>query len=140
LRNECSRPEAPLELVSFARRLARARQERERFFPSELLGEPGWSLMLDLFVAHHEGRMVNTSGACFGANVAQTTGLRWLDKLDAAGLITRRPHPQDTRFVMIALSPDGVARMTAVLATFQARIANGRPIAANPLSTITISQ
>lgn len=117
--------EASAELVAFARRLERARQERLRFFPAELFGEPGWSLLLDLFVAHHEGRVVNTSGACFGANVAQTTGLRWLEKLDAAGLIARHSHPQDTRFVMITLSPDGLKRMTAVLESFHSRLANG---------------
>ena len=32
-----------------------------------------------------------------------------VDKLDTAGLILRHPHPRDTRFVMIELSPEGVA-------------------------------
>ena len=132
--------ETSAELIAFARRLERARQERLHFFPAELFGEPGWSLLLDLFIAHHEGRVVNTSGACFGANVPQTTGLRWLEKLDAAGLIARRPHPQDTRFVMITLSRDGLERMTGVLESFQSRLANGHaydaPLAAgtNPIS------
>ena len=89
------------ELVQFAQHLQRARLERDEYSPSEILGEPGWSLLLDLFVAHHEGRLVNSSGACFGANIPQTTGLRWLEKLDSVGLIERQPHPQDTRFVMI---------------------------------------
>jgi hypothetical protein len=134
-------PEGSAELVAFARRLERARQERQRFIPAELFGEPGWSLMLDLFIAHHEGRVVNTSGACFGANVPQTTGLRWLEKLDAAGLIARHSHPQDTRFVMITLSPDGLERMTAVLETFQSRIANGHAyVSAQAAGTNPISQ
>ena len=134
-------PERSAELVAFARRLERARQERQRFIPAELFGEPGWSLMLDLFIAHHEGRVVNTSGACFGASVPQTTGLRWLEKLDSAGLIARHSHPQDTRFVMITLSAEGLERMTAVLETFQARIANGHAYEpARGLSTNPISQ
>lgn len=112
------------ELVQFAQRLQRARQERDAYIPAAILGEPGWSLLLDLFVAHHEGRMVNSSGACFGAGLPQTTGLRWLDKLDLAGLIVRHPHPRDTRFVMIELSPEGLQRMTAVLGRMLARIAN----------------
>lgn len=111
------------ELVQFAQHLQRARLERDEYIPSEILGEPGWSLLLDLFVAHHEGRLVNSSGACFGAGLPQTTGLRWLDKLDVAGLIVRHPHPRDTRFVMIELSPEGVRRMTAVLSRMVARIA-----------------
>lgn len=125
-------PEAKNDLLAFARCLERARQERARFFPADLFGEPGWSLILDLYIAHHERRMVNTSGACFGANVPQTTGLRWLEKLEAAGLIVRRPHPQDTRFVMIELSPDAVRRMSALLETMQSWIANGQSHAPDP--------
>lgn len=126
------------ELVLFAQRLQRARQERDAYIPAAILGEPGWSLLLDLFVAHHEGRMVNSSGACFGAGLPQTTGLRWLDKLDLAGLIVRHPHPRDTRFVMIELSPEGLQRMTAVLGRMLARItSSGRlwepTIVATPL-------
>ena len=114
------------ELVALARAIERARQERERFFPPGLFGEPGWSLLLDLFVAHHEGRLLNTSGTCFGAHIPQTTGLRWLEKLDAAGLIERLPHPHDTRFVMVRLSPDGVARMTAALDDIRQRVGGRR--------------
>jgi len=113
------------DLVDFARRMERARQERALFFSPELFGEPGWSLLLDLFIAHHEGRVVNTSGACFGASIPQTTGLRWIEKLDAAGLIVRHPHPQDTRFVMIELSEEGLARMTALLSHVHGRLLNG---------------
>ena len=115
-------PEISAELLAFARGLERARQERVRFMPAQLFGEPGWALMIDLFIAHHEGRLVNTSGACFGANLPQTTGLRWLDKLDAAGLIARRPHPHDTRFVLVELTAFGLARMTATLDHFRSRI------------------
>lgn len=115
-------PEASADLLAFARRLERARQERARFMPATLFGEPGWSLLLDLFIAHHEGRVVNTSGACFGANLPQTTGLRWLEKLDAAGLIARRPHPHDTRFVMVELTASGLTRMTATLDNMRSRI------------------
>ena len=130
-------PESELDLVDFARRMERARQDRALFIPPEFFGEPGWSLMIDLFIAHHEGRVVNTSGACFGASIPQTTGLRWIEKLAAAGMIVRYPHPQDTRFVMIQMSAEGLARMTALLSHLQGRLANGRthpspaPVAGN---------
>ena len=120
-------PDSVPDLVDFARRMERARHERALFISPEFFGEPGWSLMLDLYIAHHEGRVVNTSGACFGAAIPQTTGLRWIEKLAVAGLIVRHPHPQDTRFVMIELSEDGLARMTALLTHVRARIANGTP-------------
>lgn len=118
---------APVEVVQFAQRLLRARLERDEYLPAEILGEPGWSLLLDLFVAHHEGRLVNSSGACFGAGLPQTTGLRWLDKLEAAELIVRHPHPEDTRFVMIEMSAEGLRRMAAVLSRMLSRIADNRP-------------
>ena len=119
-----------VKLVGLAKALERGRHERELFFPPGLFGEPAWSLLLDLFVAHHEGRVLNTSGACFGANVPQTTGLRWLEKLDSAGLIERQPHPQDTRFVMIRLSAEGLARMTESMRNMQQRVDAHRPVAA----------
>jgi hypothetical protein len=124
------------ELVQFAQRLQRARLERDAFIPASILGEPGWSLLLDLFVAHHEERLVNSSGACCGAGLPQTTGLRWLDKLDAAGLIVRHPHPRDTRFVMIALSAEGADRMTAVLSRMVARIANSDRLWESPANAM----
>lgn len=120
-----------LELVALARSFERARAELDRFFPHGLFGDPGWSLLLDLYIAHHEGRAVNTSGVCSGANVPQTTGLRWLDRLEAAGLIRRRRHAQDTRFVMVELSEMGLQRMTAFLDDTRDRIARGQ---ANPMA------
>ena len=120
-----------LELVALARSFERARAELDRFFPQGLFGDPGWSLLLDLYIAHHEGRAVNTSGVCSGANVPQTTGLRWLDRLEAAGLIRRHRHAQDTRFVMVELSEMGLRRMTAFLEDTRDRIARGQ---ANPMA------
>jgi hypothetical protein len=129
-----------LELVALARSFERARAELDSYFPGGLFGDPGWSLLLDLYIAHHEGRAVNTSGVCSGANVPQTTGLRWLDRLEGAGLIQRHRHPQDTRFVMVELSPMGLRRMTAFLEDTRDRIgrAQANPMAAGAKRSETV--
>ncbi len=114
--------EARGDLVLFARWLERCRQERDSFFAADLSGEPGWSLLLDLFIVQGEGLAVTTSGACFGAGIPQTTGIRWLEKLDLAGLIERTPHAHDSRFIMIQLSAEGRRQMEKLLASMRERL------------------
>jgi hypothetical protein len=104
-----------INLVELAEKLYKARRIRERFFPAGLFAEPTWDLLLDLYIAHHRARIVITSGACIAANVPLTTGLRWLEKLEAAGVIRRSPSPADHRLVLISLTEQSLARMSDLL-------------------------
>jgi PAS domain S-box-containing protein len=104
-----------LHPVQLARRLYKARRTRERFFPPDLFSEPGWDLLLDLYVAHHEARTVTTLSACIAANVPSSTGLRWVEKLEAMALIARSPCATDGRLALVELSADTIAQMTDLL-------------------------
>jgi hypothetical protein len=108
---DCALPESATP-IGQARRLYHQRRRRERFFPSELFGEPGWDLLLDLYVARAEGRSVSTSSACIGAAVPQTTGLRWLTILEEMGLLLRTPSAGDERMRMVTLADEAFTRMT----------------------------
>lgn len=69
-----------------------------------LFGEPAWDILLDLYVAHLDGRQVAVSSACIAACVPPTTALRYLNRLERSGLIRRRPDAKDHRRVLVAPS------------------------------------
>lgn len=72
-------------------------------------------MLLDLYIAHHRDRIVITSGACIAAGVPLTTGLRWIEKLEEAGIIARSPSAADHRLVLISLTPESLEKMDQLL-------------------------
>jgi DNA-binding transcriptional ArsR family regulator len=101
--------------ADLARQLYRQRRRREQYFSAGLFGEPGWDLLLDLYIARCEGKRRSTKSACIGSGVAQTTALRWLDRLEKEGLIVRWHDVHDERQTLVALTDEAFARMTAHL-------------------------
>lgn len=80
-----------------------------------LFGEPGWDIMLDLFIARRRGEKVKVSSICLDAGVASTTVLRWLDRLDSEKLIVRSSDPTDARRRLVALTDKGEEFMVSVM-------------------------
>ena len=93
------------DMVNRARKYLKARRRRETLFPADLFGEPAWDILLSLYVAQAERRPVSISSACIAAAVPSTTALRWIGKLEASGLVVRRPDSQDHRFTWLTLTP-----------------------------------
>lgn len=108
--------------VTLARRIYAARLERDRMFPEVAFDQPAWSLMLDLFIARHEKRVVNTFAACIGAGVPQSTALKWLERMEQVGHIVRYPSVNDSRYLLVELTPDALARMETLLVRLAAQI------------------
>ena len=114
-----------MPVVAFAKAIYSARRLRHDFFPPAMFADPAWDMLLDLYVARAEGRTVSTSSACLGARVPQTTGLRWLDKLEKAGAIVRRAAADDMRMINVELSPQSYEAMTRLLT----RMSDEAPVA-----------
>jgi hypothetical protein len=91
------------------------RLRNDLFGRSELFGEPAWDIVLDLYIAHCEGKPVSVSSACIGSAAPPTTGLRWLGVLAEEGLIIRENDAADNRRVMVRLSETGIAAMERFL-------------------------
>lgn len=98
--------------LALARKTYALRRKRSAIFGNpDLFGEPAWDIMLDLFVAHGEGKTVSVSSACIGSASPATTGLRWLGVLADEGLVVRENDPEDHRRVMVRLTSTGQAAM-----------------------------
>ena len=93
----------------------RQRRYRQQFLDGDLLGEPAWEILLDLFIAYHEEREITVMSACLASGVPQTTALRWLNMLEEKGLIVRRAHRTDARARIVELSRDGVLAVGGAL-------------------------
>lgn len=103
------------KLALWAREHTYARRRRERFFSSSLFRDPAWDLLLELFIAHAEGRSVRITSACRVASTSTSTGLRWIATLEAEKLIVRERDTNDGRASFIHLSADGLKTITEYL-------------------------
>jgi hypothetical protein len=98
--------------LALARKAYNLRRKRAALFGNpDLFGEPAWDILLDLFIAHGEGKPVSVSSACIGSASPATTGLRWLGVLADEGLVVRENDPEDHRRVMVRLTQAGLAAM-----------------------------
>lgn len=104
-----------VDVLELARRLYAERRMRGRFFPEALFADPAWDMLLDLYIARHERRVISTTSACIGAAVPATTALRWITRLEKAGLVTRRPGSPDERLVVVELTEAAAETMTDLL-------------------------
>lgn len=105
-------PEHRSRFVEMARATYTKRRKRADIFGDpDLFGEPGWDILLDLYIAEADGKPVSVSSACIGSAAPPTTGLRWLGVLAEQGLVDRQHDPQDQRRVLVHLTDKAMAAM-----------------------------
>jgi DNA-binding transcriptional ArsR family regulator len=97
----------------------RGRRMRDAFLGEGLFEDPAWDMLLDLFAAHLESRRVSVSSLCIASAVAPTTALRWIGRLTEAGLLERRPDPDDRRRAFMVLSLHALAGMEGYAAALR---------------------
>jgi DNA-binding MarR family transcriptional regulator len=101
----------PPSFASRVRSILKARRAREALIGRNLFADPAWDILLELYATEIEQRRVATSDLSVASAVPLTTVLRWIDRLENTGLITRRQDALDRRRVWIALSPVGCDKM-----------------------------
>lgn len=109
--------DAPNDHITTAYRLYRERRARLQAFSQSIaiFGEPGWDILLEIYLADTVGRAMCVGTACLAADVAQTTGLRWLAKLEKIGLVVRQDDPRDGRRGLVMLTSRGRTEMERYL-------------------------
>lgn len=105
--------------VALIRNIVAARRAREGHVPADLLGEPAWDILLDLYIAEVEGRTSYSMSCCLAAAVPQTTGLRYVKRLVMAGLIAERQDYRDSRRTLVALTDKGREAIAGWLAQWR---------------------
>jgi DNA-binding MarR family transcriptional regulator len=122
----------PMQVLSRISRLARHldRERRSAFASHDL---ESWEFDV-LAALRRQGAPYELSpGALLRATlVTSGTMTNRIDRLEEAGLVRRRPDPQDKRGVLVALTPAGQARVDAALAdllTAEQALLTGLPAA-----------
>ena len=95
---------------------------RRRLFPS-LPDDPALRILITLAQTPVGSGKSSISGICYGAEVPQTTALRYLTALEAEGIIRRVPHPQDGRQVLLQLTDEGRQKIRAIADQWMLRLA-----------------
>ena len=105
-----SAPEAPQQdhRRAFARRRARderlLRSARADYFPPVLFAEPGWEILLLLFVQPDGADALTTTEVSERAGINLNTAIRWIDYLEVSNLVVRRRHEKDRRATVLTLT------------------------------------
>ena len=98
--------------LSQAKEILELCQRRNAAFGPHLFGDPAWDIMLDLYVAGLEGRLVRLVELC-GGGMPTSVVLRWIDVLTRDGFVTVGDAPQVG--ATVSLSGDAADRMRTVL-------------------------
>lgn len=108
-------PAATTTPLHRARALIEQRRLRRRFLPEELFHEPAWDMLLALYVALHDQRVMNVKTLVSSADAPVTTSQRWIEHLAKLGLVRRVVDPVDRRRIEVSLSDDGRRAIEAYL-------------------------
>lgn len=94
--------------VEMIRGISKARLDRNSYFLPKIFADPAWDILLDLYAAELAQVRVSISSLCIASNVPSTTALRWINALEAEGLIERNPDPLDGRRFFISLTQSAI--------------------------------
>ncbi len=82
------------------------RRLRDRFFPVCSYDDGAWEILLYVLEQKLLDRRAPVTSACHATALPQTTAMRKVEELVAAGLITKSPDATDRRRVLLAPSKD----------------------------------
>lgn len=102
--------------AALVQHIRRTGELRNRYFDPNLFSDPAWEILLDLYEGHLNQLRLQISTLGRARGVPPTTALRWLNALEAGGLIQRTRLPWDRRRVFISLSLKGQEAMDRLFA------------------------
>jgi DNA-binding MarR family transcriptional regulator len=112
---EAASQEPASDLSGLADQAFQDRRARDSHFPAGLFVDAEWDLLLVLARACGEGGEVRQTEAFRAVGVPHTTGLRVIQRLEAAGLAERSGHPGMKRSLVLRLTAEGARRMSLAL-------------------------
>lgn len=108
-----------IELAKRAVRIRELARRRERYIPREMLGEPSWQMLLELFIQFAGQAKVSTKSLCIISGCPDTTALRHIEQLEAAGFVQRSHSEEDRRVRFVELTREGAIAVGSALKDFE---------------------
>lgn len=103
--------------------LARAMLRGRRIWPQWLgplpSGDPGWAILLHLFVARRTGEPVPVGDVSALVGIPSTTALRYIDELQRRGHLARVPDAHDRRRIFLEITAASDLAVQASLEDFR---------------------
>lgn len=93
-----------------AERLINERRIRSKYMPDDMLGEPSFDMLLDLYVASKHLEDVSVSSLCLASRVPTTTALRHIDLMERSDWVRRERDPTDGRRCFVRLTANAQAK------------------------------
>ncbi|USU06637.1 MarR family transcriptional regulator [Sphingomonadaceae bacterium OTU29MARTA1] len=103
-------------LLACARQARQLRATMSAFLPRDLLVDPAWDMMIDLFIARCTAERLCVKDLILLSGESPASAMRRIDRLQHAGLIERQADPADHRRVHVGLTEAGQTAMAAMLA------------------------
>lgn len=107
-------PPDEIGLRLMASRILDLRHLRCKIFPVEFLGETAWEMLLLLY-SSRVGTGLSVGKLAELTNTAETSASRWIDYLEAHGLITRDSTSSEGRVALIALTNEAKTKLYSYL-------------------------
>jgi len=104
-----------LNLAHKAKVIYAKRGSRRKYIPGELLAEPAWDMLLELFMQFAGGAKVSITSLAHASHVPMTTALRYIDMLEASDLIEKSKSNADRRVTLLNLTKTGVISVGSIL-------------------------
>ena len=102
-------------LVNAAKRTIKIREARRKYLPEGYFEEPAYNILLDLYVANAEKRIVYVNDACIASNTPTSTALRWISILVRDGFAIRYRDDKDARRTILEITPVGTSAIADML-------------------------
>lgn len=107
------------DALAQARQIVALHRKRDQLFQasgvSGLFADASWCMLIDLFIAARTNKLISVSSLCIASQVPQTTALRHIAIMVEKGLIVRQADPNDSRRILLSLSPSTLKMMETVL-------------------------
>lgn len=100
-----------------AESLLRQRQQRSDYVSSTLFAEPGWDMLLELYVIENSGSSTAASALMPHSEIPKSTKARWLDHLEQLRLVRRRAHPHEPETEFVELTDEGTRQLEGYLSS-----------------------
>ena len=99
-----------------ARRLLEISHQVDSVFEGPLLANPGWDILLDLFIQRSEGKRISIISVCIAANAPTSTALRYIQAMLDSGAIVKAHPVEGSLELLIELSDATYSKMQSILA------------------------